>query len=486
MRETERSEAVNDEPWAPLFLDPTTRARLWDALREIVETYIEKIPAEKVAPALQVPDIRAMVATFTFSEPQDAANIFRQIALRLTKNQVHTAHPLYFGLFNPAPTSMSIFADALVAALNPQLAAWSHSPLAVEIEAHLIRSLAAKFGFDYKQAEGTFATGGTESNQTALLCALTTKWPEILDNGIQSIRCRPVFYISREGHHSFVKAARICGLGNAAVRETKVGPDLRIDIDALSQLISEDRANGRIPFMLVGTAGTTSAGIIDPLPQLATIAEQEHMWFHVDAAWGGALALVPELCSSLRGIEEADSITFDAHKWLSVSMGAGMYLTRRLGLLERVFSLSTSYMPREAQHLAVRDPYVQSLQWSRRFIGLKLFLSLAVAGWSGYEQVLRHQIRMGNLLRARLTESGWELVNQTPLPLVCFTHRERLTNFTAHQDLATRIVASGKAWISTIQLGEHKAPALRACITNYRTDESHLSRLVDCLSTETT
>jgi glutamate/tyrosine decarboxylase-like PLP-dependent enzyme len=143
-------------------------------------------------------------------------------------------------------------------------------------------------------------------------------------------------------------------------------------------------------------------------------------------------------------------------------------------------------MPRDAQHSAVSDPYIHSLQWSRRFIGLKLFFSLAVAGWNGYEQVLRHQIQMGDLLRTRLTKSGWQVVNQTPLPLVRFSNRERLADLAAHQELANRVVASGKAWISTIQLGEHRHPALRACITNYRTDESHLTRLVDCLGMELT
>jgi glutamate/tyrosine decarboxylase-like PLP-dependent enzyme len=379
---------------------------------------------------------------------------------------------------------MSIFADALVAALNPQLAAWSHSPLAVETEMHLIRSFAAKFGLPPEEADGTFTTGGAEANQTALLAALSATWPQVLTDGVRSIRNQPVFYVSSEGHHSFLKAARICGLGESAIRYARVGTDLRIDMERLRQAIREDRAKGLAPFMLVGTAGSTGAGAIDPLKELAACAREEGLWFHVDAAWGGAAVLVQELRAALDRIEQADSITFDPHKWLSISMGAGMYLTRHAESLGRVFSLTTAYMPKEADRLAICDPYSHSLQWSRRFIGLKLFLSLAAAGWNGYEQVLRLQTRMGELLRNRLVERGWVVVNQTPLPLVCFTNPKRLRDTVAHQELANAIVASGKAWISTIQLGENKTTALRACITNYRTDENDIETLINCLAVD--
>lgn len=472
--------AVSSRP-SLLLLDEDTRGHLWAALREFAETYLSNVSKMDVAPRLDVSGVRAFAEDFSFAQPEDPAELFRRVAQGLLSNQVHTPHPCYFGLFNPAPTTMSIFADALVAALNPQLAAWSHSPLAVEIEMHVLRSLAAKFGIAPEAADGTFTTGGAEANQTALLAALAAKWPQFLSDGVRGIPGEPVFYVSSEGHHSFLKAARVSGLGESAIRYARAGSDLKIDVDLLRQAIREDRKQGLAPFMLVATAGTTGAGTIDPLQRLATIAREEHLWFHVDAAWGGAAVLVPELRSTLDGVEQADSITFDSHKWLSVSMGAGMYLTRHANSLARLFALSTAYMPKEGDQLAICDPYTHSLQWSRRFTGLKLFLSLAAAGWTGYEQALRQQTRVGHVLRTRLAESGWSIVNQTPLPLVCFTNRERLPDLAAHQDLVNAVVASGKAWISTIQLGESKAPALRACITNYRTDESHVETLIECL-----
>ncbi|MFW9916785.1 MAG: pyridoxal phosphate-dependent decarboxylase family protein, partial [Candidatus Thorarchaeota archaeon] len=251
----------------------------------------------------------------------------------------------------------------------------------------------------------------------------------------------------------------------------------------LQEQIETDRNAGYAPFLIVATAGTTSAGIVDPLASIADIAASANVWFHVDAAWGGAAVFVPELCSILDGIERADSITFDAHKWLSVPMGAGLYVTRHPDILRRTFSISTSYMPTDAHGLNVIDPYRHSIQWSRRFIGLKVFLSLAVIGWDGYRAVIQHQVAMGDLLRQKLEEGGWGIVNQTDLPVVCFVNerdREREPDRFL-ETVAKKVVASGKAWISSTFLN-NKVPVLRACITNYRTEPAHVLVLTDLLN----
>jgi glutamate/tyrosine decarboxylase-like PLP-dependent enzyme len=246
-------------------------------------------------------------------------------------------------------------------------------------------------------------------------------------------------------------------------------------------MIEEDRGLGYEPFLIIGTAGTTGAGVVDPLVAISEVARANRLWFHVDAAWGGAAVLVPELRAVLSGIETADSITFDPHKYLSIPMGAGMFLTRHRYALSRIFSVSTAYMPKEGERLAVVDPYVHSMQWSRRFIGLKLFLTLATTGWDGYARILRHQSEMGDLLRKRLTASGWSIVNRTKLPVVCFTPSDEEWDMAMHQRASDAVVESGSAWISTIMLGGKK-PALRACITNYRTGPEHLETLLVVLS----
>jgi glutamate/tyrosine decarboxylase-like PLP-dependent enzyme len=267
----------------------------------------------------------------------------------------------------------------------------------------------------------------------------------------------------------------MCGIGLDGVREIPVDSNLSMRVDLLIEAVASDRAKGLVPFLICGTAGTTNAGVFDPLPDLAAIAEKQNVWFHVDAAWGGGAALVPEYRPVLNGIERANSITFDAHKFLSVPMGASLFLTRDRDILHRTFLVETAYMPNDAAHLEVTDPHAHSMQWSRRFIGLKLLLSLAVAGWSGYAKALRQQFRLGALLRAELTSRGWEIVNRTELPVVCFTK----PGVDPAQTVA-RIVASGSAWISATIVGGSR-PVLRACITNYRTSSEDVLALVDLL-----
>ena len=467
----------------PLMLDESRRQELWQRLTGAIENYAMKLEVHRVTPELDPAAIRALLARFDFSAPVDPLEAFNFLVEGLWKYQTHTPHPRYYGLFNPAPTTVSIAADALVAAFNPQLAAWSHSPLAIEIEQHVIRALGAQFGYDPERTDGTFASGGMEANHTAVLTALTKAFPEFARGGARALAGQPLLYVSAEAHHSFHKSARLCGLGSDAVREIPVDGELRMQADALAARIREDRRAGDVPFLVAATAGATNSGAIDPIGDLAEIAAREKLWFHVDAAWGGAAALVPELRSLLAGLERADSITFDAHKWLSVPMGAGIYLTRHPQILDRTFRTAAAYMPREAAGLDVVDPCMHSIQWSRRAIGLKVFLSLAVAGWEGYAAAIRHMVARGEQLQKELAAAGWEVVNKTPLPLVCFvdttTPQGRSAEFL--DAIALQVVASGKAWISTTRL-TGTTPVLRACITNFRTQAEDVSALVEALN----
>ncbi len=464
-----------------LLPSPEERSALWSELVAQAEAYFGDVESLPVAPTLNQADLQALFDTFSLDEPGSRIDVLHRFTRELKRHQVHTPHPCYFGLFNPAPAFMGILGDCITATLNPQLAAWSHSPLAVETERRMIHAFAGKFGLSQEHADGCLTSGGAEANLTALLCALTERWPGVLDSGVQSIAARPVFYASAESHHSFLKAARTAGLGRAALRTVPVTDELQMDSDALRRMIEEDRGLGYEPFLIIGTAGTTGAGVVDPLVAISEVARANRLWFHVDAAWGGAAVLVPELRAVLSGIETADSITFDPHKYLSIPMGAGMFLTRHRYALSRIFSVSTAYMPKEGERLAVVDPYVHSMQWSRRFIGLKLFLTLATTGWDGYARILRHQSEMGDLLRGRLTASGWSIVNRTKLPVVCFTPSDEEWDMAMHQRASDAVVESGSAWISTIMLGGKK-PALRACITNYRTGPEHIETLLVVLS----
>jgi glutamate/tyrosine decarboxylase-like PLP-dependent enzyme len=330
--------------------------------------------------------------------------------------------------------------------------------------------LRAKFGLPENTA-ATFTSGGAESNLSAVTVALTQMFPAYGETGLAALKASPVLYLSGEAHHSFNKIAHITGLGRAAIRRVATDERLQMDLGDLARQVSVDRGAGHSPFMVVGTAGTTGAGAIDPLTRLAKYCRSENLWFHVDAAWGGAAAISPRLRGYLAGIEDADSITCDAHKWFSVPMGAGMFFCRHPGAVAQAFRADTPYMPGRSADL-VSDPYTSSIQWSRRFIGLKLFLSLAHHGEQGYVEMIEHQAEMGEKLRNSLKASGWQIVNSTPFPLVCFT-RPGLNTTAFLSALYERQIA----WMSQVRLADGP-PALRACVTSFRTTESDVEWVV--------
>ena len=253
-----------------------------------------------------------------------------------------------------------------------------------------------------------------------MLVALTHAFPAYGEHGLRHLHVTPAIYLTEETHYSFSKIAHMAGLGRRSLRKVPTDSSLKMNLEELQRRIAEDRAQGFAPFMVVGTGGTTAAGVIDPLPELGAFCREASLWFHVDAAWGGSAILVPSLKHYLAGIELADSITCDAHKWLSVSMGCGMFFCRHPDTVAEAFRADVSYMPGKKVG-PVFDPFTNSAQWSRRLIGLKLFMALAQNGESGYSEMLEHQTRMGHVLRQALQASGWRIVNATPLPLVCFT-----------------------------------------------------------------
>lgn len=467
---------------ADLDLNAEQRKDLWQKLSTIVEEHYAHADKFSVSPELDPLAIRKFLAELDLEKANEPDFALQKVKEGLDKWQVHLGHQMYYGLFNPRPTAMGIIADALVAAYNPQMAAWSHSPFAVEVENYLIQEIGKRFGMAENSIDGTFCTGGAEANQTAVLTAICQKFPDYILHGARTLRGQPVLYASEQSHHSLMKAARTSGLGSTATRMVPSDDQLKMDLTVLKQLIAEDRKAGNIPFMITGTAGTTGAGVIDPLVEIAELCKAEDLWFHVDAAWGGAAAIVPELKKAIVGIELADSITFDAHKWFSVPMGAGIYLTKHQEILSRTFSIAADYMPKEGRELGIVDPFSHSIQWSRRFTGLKVYMSLLVAGWEGYEKVIRHQAEIGAKLKAILIQHNWEVVNDTPFPVICFRGKTAETQSTEYlQALCGRVVKSGEAWISTIAL-KPGLFALRACITNYATEDLHLQKLVTILS----
>jgi glutamate/tyrosine decarboxylase-like PLP-dependent enzyme len=442
-----------------------------DALLRAVAKLESAIATGPIVPQVTPREIRRYLASrYDFAQPLALDDICADVERMLQTWHVQVTHPRYLGLFNPSVTAAAVIADTLTAMYNPQLATWRTSPAANEMERHILAWLTGKFGLP-ADAIANFTSGGAEANFSAVVVALTRAFPDFGDHGLRHLPASPTVYMTSEAHLSFNKIAHMTGLGRRAIRTVATDCHMKMDLGDLARQVAVDRQGGCAPFMVVGTAGTTAAGVIDPLPELACFCRSEGLWFHIDAAWGGAAVISPRLRHYLSGIEAADSITCDAHKWFSVPMGAGMFFCRHPDAVHAAFHGEAFYMPRKTVGPVV-DPYTTSPQWSRRFIGLKLFLALAHYGEPGYVEMIEHQTRMGDVLRESLKRAGWRVVNSTPLPLVCFT-RDGLDTTTFLAALYRRQIA----WMSEVRLGDD-APVLRACITSFRTTESDIDWVV--------
>ena len=449
----------------------------WAQLSRIAREFRASLRDRSPLPISNFPASAELAANYTFSTARDVQNVVADTARWMENGTLQVTHPRYFGLFNPSIHASSIIADALVALYNPQVGGWSHAPAANEIEQWTLRALAGTLGWSGEFATH-FTSGGSEANHTAVLAALADRTPGYCKGGARALAKAPRIYVSDESHHSFVKISRACGIGEEALVHISTDAQFRMRPDALLGAIERDEALGFAPLMVVATAGTTGSGAIDPIPEIAEIALEREIWLHVDAAWGGSAAVVPRLKAFLSGIERADSVTWDAHKWLSVSMGAGMFFCKHRSALTRIFEITTGYVPPSVEGGV--DMYKESLQWSRRFIGLKVFFALAEHGLEGLGRIVEHQADIADRLRARLRAAPWHVVNDSPLPLVCFTHEaidgERLTTHA----VVDRVLARGRCWISHVTLARGTS-ALRACITSFDTSEADLDILMQDL-----
>jgi glutamate/tyrosine decarboxylase-like PLP-dependent enzyme len=460
-------------------LTPQQRSELWNELAKKLEYYYHYTSQWPVAPELNQAEIKAYVSRHEATLGIDPKAALHYVVEGLGRYSVHTPHPGYFGLFNPRPAFAGIMADAITATFNPQMAAWSHAPFANEVEAYLIQCLGERFGYPAKSIDGNFTSGGAEANLTAMLCALNHTFPQFAGKGLRSLEKQPLIYCSEDSHHSVVKAASVCGLGMESVRMIATDSSLRLDAGQLALQLATDTAKGFQPFMIVASLGATGTGAIDPIDKIYPLAKQYNCWLHADAAYGGALSLHIKYKELLGAVQLADSITFDAHKWLSVPMGAGIFITKHPHVLSQTFRITADYMPKEAAHLEITDPFTHSLQWSRRFTGLKLYLSLLIYGWEGFSRLVQQQIELGKKLKDRLSISGWEIYNHTELPVLCFGKPEFASQPELALELAHQVIQGGQSWLSVYPVKGQQL--LRACVTNYQTSEQEINQLTDAL-----
>ena len=459
-------------PAPGLFPGLAEREQLENFLTRELARANQRVAGGSVVPTQDFAAFKQELAGFDFEAPRPLKPLLSWTIAQMEQGIVHVNHPRYFGLFNPAPTFPAQSADRIVASFNPQLATSTTSPAAVEIEAHVIRAVAKRAGLT-GTAAGHFTSSGSEANSTALICALTKLNPQFGSDGARSFKGAPVFYVSRECHLAWFKIAHQAGIGRSAVRLIATDGSGRMSTTALAEALKNDLAARRVPFMIVATAGTTNAGMVDPLLECAELARAHQLWYHVDAAWGGALIASDRLRHALEGIEQADSMTIDAHKWFATTMNCGMFIVKDPSILSSAFQVSTAFMPSNLAHL---DPYVTTVQWSRRFLGLRLFLSLAAAGWVGYAHHVERSVALADLLKTKLVKRAWKVVNSSPLAVLCFTAPPGCSEL---RTIARGVLASGRAWIApTVFEGND---VLRACVTHGETGREDVDELIRTL-----
>ncbi len=460
-------------PGEALFPPGAERERIDDYLTRELARAQTRIAAGSATPTLDMESFRQELAGFDFAEPRPLKSVLDWSIPMLEHGVVHLTHPRYFGLFNPSPSFPAQCADRIVGSFNPQVASSATSPAAVALEAHVIRLVGRRAGLP-PQCGGHFTSGGSEANYTALLCALTRAHPQFAVDGARAFPGPPVFYTSKECHRSWVKIAHQAGIGRAAARLVATDGTGRMSPTALAEAIAADHAAGCVPVLIVASAGTTNAGMIDPLRECAALAERHKLWYHVDAAWGGALIASDTLRGALAGLERADSATIDAHKWFATTMGCGMFLARDGSAPSAVFQVAASYMP---SHEVSLDPYMNSAQWSRRFLGLRLFLSLATAGWRGHGAHVERAVEQTARIREGIEARGYTVLNDSPLAVLNVVPPARLGDPRA---VVERVLKSGRAWVSLARFEEQDV--VRICVTHGETSEKDLSILIEALT----
>ena len=390
----------------------------------------------------------------------DVLNDFRDIA-----EWSRPTHGRFFGYVFGSGDPVGAVGDFLASTLNQNAVAWRSAPAAVAIEQVLIGWLADAVGCT--GFRGSFCGGGSAANFMGLAMAREAKAPA-REKGAQPA----IVYASSEVHMSIPKAMSLLGLGSDNLRRVPVDDAFRLRVDALEDAIANDRAAGRKAIAIVATAGTVNTGAIDPLPELARIARREDLWLHIDGAYGALAALaVPERFAA---IGECDSISLDAHKWLYQPVDCGCLLFRDREAARRTFSDTGDYVKALSQDPVEGFAYFdESMELSRRFRALKLWLSLRYHGRKAFRESIARDLSHAQLLAEIVQqEPALELLAPVTLSAVCFRHRSA-----DNQALLNSILRRGKVYLSNATIGGHFA--LRACFVNHRTVEADVRSIVE-------
>jgi glutamate/tyrosine decarboxylase-like PLP-dependent enzyme len=461
---------------------------LGQAVSHLILEHVTDLDGRRVTPESSPSDIEELFAEPLPEQGVTLENILNRFRDEVAPNSMLVPSPRYFGQFNPTPLPVGVWADALSSALNQNAGAWRNGPASAMIEARVIRWLCDLIGYS-PQSFGTLASGGSEANLIALKCARDHVASSIKDRGIRTAPGDLLIYASEQCHYSIDKSADILGLGRESIRKISTDERFHIRLEELHEMIQRDRAAGRLPCCIVGVAGTTSTGVIDPLEDLADIAEANKCWYHVDAAYGGPLAFSHKHKQKLKGIARAHSITFDPHKWMFVPFACGATLVRDgHSVLRDAFDMSPEYLSEDRGGADVEFDFFRYGQMgTRRFNSLKLWMAMKFMGRVGYAETIERQIDLTHYFAEQLGKlAGFQRVGEVETAVCCFRFLPQSTGTLTgeeidklQQRLQQVLERSGEAWLTTTVL--HGRRALRVNINSFLTRQRHLDDLLELL-----
>jgi aromatic-L-amino-acid/L-tryptophan decarboxylase len=406
----------------------------------------------------------------------DLSTIYQDFRRLVQPHSVGNLHPRFMGWVHGGGNPVGMLAEMLAGGLNANLGGRDHAP--VEVERQVIAWAAEMTGLP-PETSGVLVTGTSIANFIGVLVARRAiLGPAVRSAGLQGARLTA--YTSASAHGCVARAIDMAGLGTDALRVIPTDADHRMDITALAASVARDRAAGAQPFLVVGTAGSVDTGAVDDLTALADLCRAEGLWFHVDGAFGALAMLAPRLRPLLRGIERADSLAFDFHKWAQVPYDCGCILVRDPARQTDTFAQRLDYLRRDVRGLAGGHPWPCDLgpDLSRGFRALKVWMTLRTYGTDRLGAVVEHCCALATRLAARVAaEPALELLAPVPLNIVCFRVRDRDDAFNA--DLVADLHEEGSFAPSTTRIGGRLA--IRAAIVNHRTREEDVDGLVDAV-----
>jgi aromatic-L-amino-acid decarboxylase len=413
--------------------------------------------------------------------PGDADALLDDIGSKILAYPMGNGSPRFFGWVNSPAAPLGALAELLAAGLNPSVAGGDHA--ATYVEHAVLRWIRQMVGFP--AASGAILTsGGSVANLIGLAVMRHAKTDgQVRARGLGGTEPPLVVYTSTEGHSCIQKDIELLGIGHANLRRIAVGADWRMDVCALEGQMAQDRAAGLRPACVAATAGTVNTGAIDPLAVIADLCQAEGLWLHVDAAYGGPAALIPALADVYRGLERADSIAIDPHKWMYVPVECGCALVRDRQAMRDAFSLVPSYL-RDDTALPWFSEF--GIQQSRGFRALKLWIAIRQVGLEGYRRSISHDLSMAGSLQQRLRDApDFELVAAGPLSITCFRYRPAAAGGPdtdvdrLNRNILDAVQNEGRVFLTGTELQGRFV--LRACIVNFRTRESDVDALLDAI-----